>query len=212
MKKKEDIFVHFGGSYSGPAPNEFLNFDSSPTLLFEKIPFIGKLYKKNEFFFPKNVKYGDINKGLPVNNNSVKGVYCSHVLEHLSLLELRRALLNVYKLLKKGGIFRAVLPDLRSYSESYHNNEISSIDFLKLTGLGTIDRKRTIKEMVKNHFGSSKHLWMWDYISLRKELLNSGFVKVREAEYNDSIFNEFKLVETKSRWINEPVIGFEAIK
>ena len=33
-----------------------------------------------------------------------------------------------------------------------------------------------------------------------------GFREVREAEYNDSIYEEFKLVETESRWKNEPII------
>ena len=42
MKKIENIFVHFGGSYSGPAPVEFLNYDSSPTLRFED-----SLYRKD---------------------------------------------------------------------------------------------------------------------------------------------------------------------
>ena len=33
MIKEDDIFIHFGGSFSGPAPKEFRNFDfSSPWL------------------------------------------------------------------------------------------------------------------------------------------------------------------------------------
>ena len=212
MKKKEDIFVHFGGSYSGPAPKEFLNFDSSPTLRFERIPLIGKTFKKNKNFFPSNVKCGDIIKGLPLQNNTIKGVYCSHVLEHLSLLDLRKSLKNVYKILKKGGIFRAVLPDLRQYCFQYTKGEIDSVDFLKLTGLGTVDRKRSLKEILKNHFGGSRHLWMWDFTSLTNELYSCGFEEVREADFNDSIYEEFKLVETESRWKNEPVLGFEAKK
>ena len=212
MKNKENIFVHFGGSYAGPAPNEFLNFDASPTLIFERIPLVGKLYLKNNNFFPKNVNYGDIVKGLPVKNNSVKGIYCSHVLEHLTLVEFRKALLNVNKLLKKGGVFRAVLPDLRSYTKKYFNNEISSVEYLKITGLGTIERKRTIRGIIKSIFGNSRHLWMWDYKSITKELLNSGFSEVKEAYYNDSKNEIFKLVEVESRWKDEPVIGFEAIK
>lgn len=212
MKKIENIFVHFGGSYSGPAPVEFLNYDSSPTLRFEKIPFIGKTFKKNKSFFPINVMYGDIIKGLPLKNNTVKGIYCSHVLEHLALLELRKSLRNVYKILQKGGIFRAVLPDLKQYSMKYTNGEINSIEFIKLTGLGTIDRKRSLREILKNNFGASRHLWMWDFDSLKKELFESGFKEVREANYNDSIYEEFKLVETESRWKDEPVIGIEAKK
>ena len=212
MIEEDDIFIHFGGSFSGPAPKEFRNFDSSPTLIVEKIPFFGKIYKKNENFFPSNVKYGDIVKGLPFKDNSVKGIYCSHVLEHLALNELRKSLKNILKMLKKDGIFRAVLPDLKSYCVQYCNNEISSVDFLKSTGLGTVNRTKSIKEMLINHYGGAKHLWMWDYSSLKKEILDCGFVKFRKAKFNDSCFDEFKLVETKHRWTSEPVIGFEATK
>ena len=212
MIKNNDILVHFGGSYSGPAPKEFQNYDSSPTLRFEKIPFIGKLYKKNSTFFPSNVMYGDVVKGLPLKKNSVKIIYCSHVLEHLALNEFRKSLKNVYQILKKEGIFRAVLPDMKIHSIKYSNGEISSIDFLKATGLGTLNRSKSFNEMIVNHFGGSKHLWMWDFESIKKELLDCGFREVREASFNDSPYKEFKLVETESRWINEPVIGFEALK
>ena len=181
MTKNKKLFVHFGGSYAGPAPKEFLNFDSSPTLRFERIPLIGKLFKKNKEFFPLNVMYGDIVKGLPLEENSVEGIYCSHVLEHLALNELKISLKNVYKLLKKQGIFRAVLPDMKSHSIKYSNGEITSIDFLKKTGLGTLNRNRSFKEMLINHFGGSKHLWMWDFQSMKKELLECGFIKCKRS-------------------------------
>jgi len=212
MIKNKKLLVHFGGSYSGPAPKEFLNYDSSPTLIYERIPLIGKIYKKNKEFFPLNVMYGDIVKGLPLEENSIEGIYCSHVLEHLALNELKKSLRNIYKLLKKDGIFRAVLPDMKSHSIKYSNGEISSIEFLKATGLGTLNRNRSLKEMIINHFGGSKHLWMWDFESMKKELLECGFIKVREAFFNDSLNKKFNLVETEGRWKDEPVIGFEAIK
>ena len=66
--------------------------------------------------------------------------------------------------------------------------------------------------MLINHYGGAKHLWMWDFYSLKKEILDCGFVKFRKATYNVSSFDEFKLVETKDRWTSEPVIGFEATK
>ena len=84
----------------------------SPTLRFERIPLIGKIYTKNKARFPDNVEYGDIVKGLPVGAGSCEAVYCSHVLEHLSLEDFRYALKNTFELLGSGGIFRLVVPDL----------------------------------------------------------------------------------------------------
>ena len=39
-------YVHFGGSWCGPAPYEFDNFDASPTLRLERLPLIGLLVNK----------------------------------------------------------------------------------------------------------------------------------------------------------------------
>ena len=59
MDKK--LYVQYGCGLS--APNEWKNFDVSPTLRFQKIPFIGKLLKNRlNVNFPNNVVYGDIIK------------------------------------------------------------------------------------------------------------------------------------------------------
>lgn len=94
MSSKESAFVQYGCAWS--APESWRNFDASPTLRFERIPVVGKLYTKNESRFPENVEYGDITKGLPVNDTSCDAVYCSHVLEHLSLSDCRVALKNTH--------------------------------------------------------------------------------------------------------------------
>ena len=94
-------YVQYGCGWS--APKEWQNFDASPTLRFERLPIVGYLYTKNKSRFPNNVKYGDIVKGLPVPADSCKGVYCSHVLEHLSLDDFRVALRNTVTILQPGG-------------------------------------------------------------------------------------------------------------
>ena len=38
------------------APEDFDNYDASPTLKFERIPILGKLYTKNATRFPENAK------------------------------------------------------------------------------------------------------------------------------------------------------------
>ena len=133
-------------------------------------------------------------------------ILLSHVLENLALNELKK-IKFIYKLIIC--LFRAVLPDMNTHSIKYSNGEISSIDFLKATGLGTLNRNRSFKEMlIENHFGGSKHLWMWDFESMKKELLEyNGFIEVREAFFNDSFQRKnSKILENESRWKDEPVI------
>ena len=116
----DSLYVQYGCGLS--APRNWRNFDNSPTLRFERIPIIGKLYTKNEIRFPENIEYGDIVKGLPIKSESCKGVYCSHVLEHLSLNDFRIALSNTFRIIQPGGYFRLVLPDLEYIARQYIEN------------------------------------------------------------------------------------------
>jgi hypothetical protein len=203
-------YVQYGCGWS--APIEWRNFDSSPTLRFERLPLIGNLYTKNESRFPKNVEYGDIVKGLPVSPESCKGVYCSHILEHLSLDDFRTALHNTKEVLRPGGIFRLVLPDLEYSIKKYIGNSSNeaALEFMKETYLGYEIRARGLKSFITSWLGNSQHLWMWDYKSIKPELQNIGFVEVRRASFSDSSDTMFGSVEDKDRWDN--CLGVECKK
>ena len=205
-----DEYVQYGCGCS--APGNWRNFDASPTLRFERIPVIGKFYTKNDARFPQNVEYGDIAKGLVIPDNSCNAVYCSHVLEHLSLDDFRRAIINTHKILKNGGYFRLVLPDLEYSINKYVNDSSSdaSFLFLKETSLGKEKRGRGLKGFVRGWLGNSQHLWMWDYKSIARELENVGFINIRRAEYGDADDKAFAEVEDEGRWKN--CLGVECKK
>ena len=198
--KRNSLYIHYGCGLH--APETWENFDASPTLIFEKIPLIGRLYTKNSRPFPKNVKRGCIVKGLPIEENTANAIYCSHVLEHLSHNDCQKALKNTYKYLKKGGLFRLVVPDLKAAIDEYSKNtdESAALRFMQTTLLGVQDRPRGLLGLIKNHFGNSQHLWMWDKKSLRAALQTAGFQKVRIAEIGDSEEKKFKEVENPERF------------
>jgi hypothetical protein len=213
--KKNMLYVQYGCGLS--APKEWENFDASPSLLIQKIPVIGKLLeKKLDIIFSSNVHYGNIITGLPVKDNSCNGVYCSHVLEHLSLQDFRMALKNTYKMLKSGGIFRCVVPDLevaaRNYLNALDNGDANaSVIFLgPVTSLGLNSRPKGIKNIMSSLWGNSRHSWMWDKESLSKELKNAGFVNIRQCEFNDSDDKMFEYVENQGRFTD--AIAFECSK
>lgn len=203
---KNHLYIQYGCGLS--APDEWINFDASPTIILQKIPVIGSIISKyRKVNFPKNVRYGNIVKGLPVRNGKSKGVYCSHVLEHLSLDDFRIALKNTYKLLAKDGIFRCLVPDLeyetRKYLKCLDNGiELASIEFIETTLLGEKKKEMGIKGIIKYIWGHSKHLWMWDEKSLKKELFNVGFRTIRTCKYNDSEDDMFAFVENKWQFNN----------
>lgn len=188
------------------APESWLNFDTSPAMRLQKLPFIGKLIPSGQFGrYPSNVEYGDIVKGLPVPDNSIELLYCSHVLEHLTLAELRLALANSYRHLKSGGIFRLVLPDLEVMAKNYlDSNDVEAAhEFMRITYLGKEDRKRDLLSFIKQWLSGNDHLWMYDYKSLSMELSQVGFKNICRAKFGDSDIEVFKDVEDAERWTLE---------
>ncbi len=103
--------INFGCGLS--VATDWLNYDASPTLRLQKLPLVGLLAKSLvRPRFPDLVLFGDIARRLPEESSSADLVYCSHILEHLSLDDFRLALTEVFRILKPGGVFRGVLPDL----------------------------------------------------------------------------------------------------
>lgn len=199
-------YVQYGCGIT--APPGWLHFDASPTLFLQRLPVIGaRLAPRMHVVFPENVRFGDILSGLPgVEEGSATGLFCSHVLEHLSLEDLRVALRRSRALLAPGGTFRLVLPDLevaaRRYVASLDAGDASaSVLFMgDATLVGTVKRPRGLRERLVASLGNSPHLWMWDERSLTRELHEAGFSTVRRAAFGDATDRQFDAVEHPDRF------------
>jgi predicted SAM-dependent methyltransferase len=190
------------------APEGWLHYDASPSVWLERLPVIGPLIRVNENRFPSSVQFGDIVDGLPIEENSAQAVYASHVLEHLAYDEFWVALRNTYKMLKPGGVFRMIVPDLQERARRYlacvaSNDPEASSRFLKECYLGQSSRPRSAFAKLRNLFGRSKHLWMWDEVSLSEALKSVGFVNVRRCKYGDASDPAFVLVEREDRFVDQ---------
>lgn len=203
-------FIHYGCGMS--TADSWRNFDASLTLRLERIPFLGSLYTKNERRFPANAEYGDIVRGLPVPDESSRAVYCSHVLEHLPLADFRAALRNTYRMLRHGGVFRLVMPDLEFYVREYLRSSSSdaAIRFVRATHLGLESSPNTIMQRLIAVWGRSRHQWLWDFKSTEHELYAAGFVRIRRAEFGDATETRFRDVEDRGMWAN--CLGVECFK
>lgn len=197
-----DLHMQFGCGWC--APSGWLNFDASPTLRFERLPMIGRLYTRNARRFPDNVRYGDIVRGLPGTERSCRGIYCSHILEHLALEDFRTALRRTFGYLKPGGVFRLVVPDLETLARTY----VSSPDadaahhFMENSFLGRKARPRSLAGFLRQWLGNSEHLWMWDEKAMRKELAVAGFTDIRRAAFGDAEDSRFNEVEQQERFVD----------
>jgi SAM-dependent methyltransferase len=195
------LYVNYGCGYGDEtcAPEGWLNFDASPTLRVERIPLVGRLLPAR---FPGTARYGDIRKGLPIADATADGVYCSHVLEHLALEDFRIALKNTFRMLRPGGLFRLVLPDLKKLAQEYlaSSEPDAAIRFMAAASLGRPTRPKGPMGLLRDLIGNSPHLSMWDYQALAMELGKTGFVSIREAVLGDSGDAMFAKVEFADRW------------
>jgi len=184
------------------APPTWRNFDASPTLWLQRLPIVGPFVPGPRF--PENAEYADIVRGLPVPDGSCAAVYCSHVLEHLTLADFRIALCNTFRLLRPGGVFRLVTPDLEYLVRNYVGSADAgaAVRLLEDTALGRVKRSRSPAGVLRELFGHSFHLWLWDFRGTTLELASAGFVDIRRATVHDAADPRFIDVEQPDRWEN----------
>lgn len=189
------------------------NFDASPTLRSQRLPVFGRVGRSlTQPLFPAEAVFGDVVRGLPVADASTDRVYCFHVLEHLTLIDFRKALAKVLRVLKPGVVFRGMLPDLEHEVRTYLANPAQDAcsTLLQDTYLGIANWPPGLSGIVRAFLGNNHHLWMRDYKGIRAELETAGFEYVRRSEFFDSQFIEFNAVEDPNRWSN--CLGFECWK
>jgi len=212
------LFVQYGCGLS--APKNWINFDSSPRLRLEKMPIVSSIIVALAGrLFPKNVRVGNIVRGLPVPDRSANAVYCSHVLEHLPRDGLPIALKNTLRILIPGGIFRLVVPDLvwraKCYLDAVATQDKGAADtFLEACLLGRRRRPRSLMGMARDYLGGSAHFWMYDFGSLKALLEEAGFTAVRRCEFGDSAEPAFGEVEDRERFFDQgqPELAIEALR
>jgi SAM-dependent methyltransferase len=202
------VYVQYGCGASSPPG--WLNFDASPTLRLQCLPGVGRLFR-NGVRFPDGARYGDICKGLPLADGAADGIYASHVLEHLSLADFTIAVRNTFRLLKPGGLFRLVVPDLAGRARLYlqrldRADAQANSSFMRSAGLGAERRGQGITDLARAIFGNTAHRWMWDETSLTAALREAGFIDIRRCRFNDCADPAFRAVEDASRFF-DPVEG-----
>lgn len=104
------------------------------------------------------------------DDNSVEVIYCCHVLEHISRMDIQKVLKEWYRVLKPGGILRISVPDFAQAVRIY---------------LKTGD----MTDVVGKIHGKQDHPWNFHYMSfdfrsLSKYLKDTGFTNVSHYDCN----------------------------
>ena len=212
------LYVQYGCGLC--APDGWLSFDASPRLTIERVPGLRFLMRQTAgLLFPANARPGDIVAGLPVADGTARGVYCSHVLEHLRRDELPIALRNTYRMLVPGGLFRLVVPDLHwralRYVQAAERGDPAAADALMAAcALGVRTRARSVAPALREKFSRNEHLWMYDGAALGLLLEQAGFERIRRCDFGDCGDPMFALVEDRARFFEsgERELALEAAK
>jgi hypothetical protein len=211
------LYVQYGCGLC--APEGWLNFDASVRLRLERMVIARALIRKTSgVLFPPNVLEGDIVSGLPIGDDSAAGIYSSHCLEHLPRDDVPKALINTFRMLARGGVFRLIVPDLewraRRYVAALEHNSMPADEFFSSCHMGQRVKAKTWLEFVTQRYRTSYHLWMYDFPTFKLLLEQAGFSDVRRCQFGDATDPMFALVEDEARFVDhgERELAIEARK
>ena len=136
------------------------------------------ILKNNRFI------YHNLIFGIPLIDNCVDYIYCSHLLEHLTHHQGVNLIKEMYRALKKNGIIRLVVPDLAYVIDLYCSGE-----------------KEAALKKLYNHQESkdnfARHKFMYDFDILRDLLTESGFTDITQCEYQQGETPDIEFLDNR---------------
>lgn len=145
--------------------------------------------------FSTDVKKVDILKGLPYPDHSFRAVYSSHMLEHLDRNAANSFVREVFRILKRNGIFRVLVPDLEPMARLY----LEKLEELKKGNSSAEQDYDWIKlemfdQMVRQKSGGH----MWNFL-MNKGIENRDFIRSRIGLEAEKIWNYQPLSQNKTK-------------
>jgi len=116
----------------------WINVDYALGARLRKLPLFSLMNRKIKFFnfdWDKRIVVHDLRKKFPWRDNSIDTIYSSHLLEHFSKEEGVDFLGECYRVLKKYGLIRIVVPDLSVIVSEYINGNIRADEFVQKLGV-----------------------------------------------------------------------------
>lgn len=149
----------------------------------------------------------DLRNPLPFKDDSVDFIFNEHFLEHLTVQEGLRAIMDFKRVLKPGGVLRIAMPDLVGVINLYTDKDAmkNSAEFFQKFGLGFV---KTRAEMINMNFRWWGHQWLYDWEELERRLQESGFTQIKQCQLRQSDNPELVNLETR----NESTLIAEATK
>ena len=158
---ENDKFINFGsGAFFH---NRWKNYDYTGKSSFYK-SIQGNTYKD---YNPIDLTEESLK--IPEMNNSIDLIYCSHTLEHLDNKSSHRFLKECYRILKKGGVLRVSLPNIKNdfyllrclikqneVNDGIKKNYIKDVSNHVLTDTKTMKIENILEVLEKTSFESKR--------------------------------------------------------
>lgn len=135
----------------------------------------------------------DARKKLPFKSGTFDFIFNDHFLEHLEYRnELSKFLKECIRILKPGGIIGIGVPDTEKILNAYVENDDAYFNLAKV--LWHPSWCKTKIEQINYHFRQDgEHKFAYDFETLKKVLLENGFIIIERREFNQSRFSELNV-------------------
>jgi len=111
------------------------------------------------------------------DDESVDLIYASHILEHFRRPDVDNTLREWYRVLKVGGVIRLAVPDFETWARIY---------------LRTGDLQLVIGSLMgRQDYVENTHYVLFDYASLSKVLIQTGFKNVHRYDWRETIHKDY---------------------
>jgi|SRR3989338_5511908 len=144
----------------------------------------------------------DITKGIPLDSNSMKGIFIEHCLEHITFPQCQDVLKELYRILRTNGTIRVIIPDAELYIELYQKEQNGEIVSFPYVTEEDIKNGFTPIMAINRIFRKHGHQYAYDARTLITMLRKAGFSSIRKVNFMEGIDknllidSEFRKVES----------------
>lgn len=176
--------------------NGWINTDITPHIFLSKIPFLPFLFLKIGIISEQRylqykqgmfsaIRYLNVTKRFPFDDAAFDFVFCSHLLEHLYPEQAIFCINETFRVLKRDGIVRIVVPDLDKIMQNYDSQKPEK--FLE-----------ALFES-KQKYSKNRHHWHYNESSLTRILKKTGFSKIYRCEFREGRCADVTLIDNRPK-------------
>ena len=168
----------------------------------------------NTDLFPhsRETVFMDAARPFPLPELSLDYVYCEHFIEHISIEGAASCFAEVYRCLKRGGVFRVATPDLQQYVGLF-SGRLGPDQEKFLQSFGAFFKLEHVSPcQALNHLAYN---WGHRFLYTRDELLaglrHAGFSEVVAKQVGESDHDVLRSIEQHGKFFGDDLNRFETM-